>query len=157
MEGKKEKILFLYYEQHLKQVDIANKLGVTKQYVSKVINQDGRNICEKESRKQSNEEKRKKYLKCYFTSYYKSKKEDNSYEQLLAQQRQDSMEMSYSNKGKISDYDYLKWNRNAYNQNKSGNMVLDKSLKAGFTTPKYISMKAKVPTQKYKHQNCFSR
>ena len=157
MDLKKEKILSLYYEQHLKQVDIANKLGITKQYVSKVINQDNRNVCEKESRKQANKEKRKKYLKRYFLSYDRPKKEDNSYEQLLAQQRQDSMEMSYSNKGKISDYDYLKWNRSAYEQNKNGNMVLDKSLKVGFTTPKYISMKAKVPTQKYKHKNCFSR
>ena len=156
MDLKKEKILSLYYEQHLKQVDIANKLGITKQYVSKVINQDNRNVCEKESRKQANKEKRKKYLKRYFLSYDRPKKEDNSYEQLLAQQRQD-MEMSYSNKGKISDYDYLKWNRSAYEQNKNGNMVLDKSLKVGFTTPKHISMKAKVPTQKYKHQNCFSR
>ena len=157
MEGKKEKILSLYYEQHLKQVDIANKLGVTKQYVSKVINQDDRNISEKESRKQSNEEKRKKYLKRYFTSYYKSKKEDNSYEQLLALQRQDSIEISYSNKGKMSNYEYLKWTRNAYEKNKSDNMVLNKSLTAGFTTPKNISMKAKVPTQRYKHINCFSK
>ena len=149
MDLKKEKILSLYYKEHLKQIDIAKKLGITKQYVSKVINQDNRNICEKE--------KRKKYLKRYFLSYNRPKKEDNSYEQLLSLQRQNSMEMSYSNKGKISDYDYLKWNRSAYKQNKNGVMVLDKSLTVGYTTPKHISMKAKVPTQKYKHQNCFNR
>ena len=64
---------------------------------------------------------------------------------------------SYFNNGNLSNQDYLKWNRSAYTQTKNGNMVLDKTLNVGFTTPKYISMKAKVPTQKYKHRDCFSR
>ena len=156
-DDKKEKILTLYYEQHLKQNEIAKLVGTSKQYISKVINQDSRNTIEKESRKQNNKEKRKEYLKKYFISYNRPKKEDTSYQQLLAQQRQDSMELSYSNKGKMSDYDYLNWNRGAYEQNKNGNMVLDKSLTVGFTTPKFVSMKAKLPTQRYKHRDCFSK
>ena len=154
---KKAKILFLYYMQHLEQKEIAKKVHTTKQYVSMVVNQDSRNIAEKENQKQSHKEKRKDYLNQYFKSYKRFKKEDNSYEQLLALQRQDSIEMSYSNKGKMSNYEYLKWTRNAYEKNKSDSMVLNKSLTAGFTTPKNISMKAKIPTQKYKHRDCFSR
>ncbi len=89
----KEMILFLFYNQHLKQNEIAKRTGATKQYVSKIVKQDSRNIEEKESRKQSNKEKRKEYLKQYFSSY-KSKK-DNSYEQMLAQHRKDILELSY--------------------------------------------------------------
>lgn len=89
----KEMILFLFYNQHLKQNEIAKRTGTTKQYVSKIVKQDSRNIEEKESRKQSNKEKRKEYLKQYFSSY-KSKK-DNSYEQMLAQHRKDILELSY--------------------------------------------------------------
>ena len=147
----------MYYEQHLKQTEIAKIVGSSKQYISKVINQDKRNIREKESRKEINKEKRKEYKKKYFLSYTRPKKEDTTYEQLLALQRQDSIEMSYFNNGNLSNQDYLKWNRSAYTQTKKGNMVLDKTLNVGFTTPKYISMKAKVPTQKYKHRDCFSR
>ena len=50
----KEMILFLFYNQHLKQNEIAKRTGTTKQYVSKIVKQDSRNIEEKESRKQSN-------------------------------------------------------------------------------------------------------
>ena len=89
-------------------------------------------------------------MKRYFLSYTRPKKEDTTYEQLLALQRQDSIEMSYFNNGNLSDQDYLNWSRGAYTQNKIGDKVLDKTINAGFTTPKYISMKAKVPTQRYK-------
>ena len=105
---------------------------------------------EKKSRKEISKERRQKYMKRYFLSYTRPKKEDTTYEQLLALQRQDSIEMSYFNNGNLSDQDYLKWSRGAYTQNKIGDKVLDKTINAGFTTPKYISMKAKVPTQRYK-------
>ena len=59
-------------------------IGSSKQYISKVINQDKRNIREKESRKEINKEKRKEYMKKYFLSYIRPKKEDTTYEQLLA-------------------------------------------------------------------------
>ena len=112
---------------------------------------------EKESRKEISKERRQEYMKRYFLSYTRPKKEDTTYEQLLALQRQDSIEMSYFNNGNLNNQDYLKWNRSAYTQNKNGNMVLDKAITAGYTTPKYISMKAKVPTQRYKHRYTFCR
>ena len=37
-----ENILDLYYNKHLKQKDIATMVGVSKQYVSKVIKSDSR-------------------------------------------------------------------------------------------------------------------
>ena len=94
--SNKEKVLDLYYNQHLKQNKIAEIVGTTTQYVSKVVRADKRNKQEKEKRKKENSENRKVYLQEYFKTYDRPKKEDNSYEQMLAQHKQDSMELSYS-------------------------------------------------------------
>ena len=105
--SNKEKILDLYYNQHLKQNKIAEIVGTTTQYVSKVVRADKRNKQEKEKRKKENSENRKVYLQEYFKTYDRPKKEDISYEQMLAQQKQDSMELSYSRQN-ISDYTFAK-------------------------------------------------
>ena len=52
--SNKEKILDLYYNQHLKQNKIAEIVGTTTQYVSKVVRADKRNKQEKEKRKNEN-------------------------------------------------------------------------------------------------------
>ena len=90
-----ENILDLYYNKHLKQIDIATKIGVSKQYVSKVVKADTRFQQEKDNRKAENKTNRKEYLKNYFKTYERPSKEDNSYEQLQAQLNQDTLELSY--------------------------------------------------------------
>lgn len=54
---KKEQILDLYYNQHLKQVEIVNLLNVTQQYISKIIKKDERYENEKQLRKSKNKKK----------------------------------------------------------------------------------------------------
>lgn len=153
--SNKEKILDLYYNQHLKQNEIAKLVGTTAQYVSKVVRADKRNKEEKEKRKTENSENRKVYMQEYFKTYNRPKKDDNSYEQMIAQQRQDSLELSFSN-NIISDYAYAKWNSSAYHTNSKGNLVLNRNLKVGFDVPKSINMNIKVPTQKYKNRYVYS-
>lgn len=153
--SNKEKILDLYYNQHLKQNKIAEIVGTTTQYVSKVVRADKRNKQEKEKRKNENSENRKVYLQEYFKTYDRPKKDDNSYEQMIAQQRQDSMELSFGN-NIISDYAFAKWNSSAYHTNTKGNLVIDRKLKVGFDVPKSINMNIKVPTQKYKNRCVYS-
>ena len=83
----KEQILDLYYNEHLKQNEIAKRVGTSKQYVSKTVKADNRYKQEKNYRKEENQEKRKAYMKEYFKTYNRPKKDDNSYEQMLAQQK----------------------------------------------------------------------
>ena len=147
--NNKEKILDLYFNQHLQQIEIAKLLNTTKQYISKVVNQDSRAKYEKANRKQQNAQKRQEYMKCYFQNYKRHKKEDTSYEQLKAVQEQDAIELSY-NSTDISDYAFAKWNINAYHRNSKGNLILDKTLNVGADIPKTINMNIKVPTQKYR-------
>lgn len=40
--NKKDEILKFYYDENLKMVDIANKIAVSKQYVSKIVKSDNR-------------------------------------------------------------------------------------------------------------------
>ena len=60
--SNKDKILDLFYNEHLKQKEIADIVGTSTQYVSKVVRADKRNKEEKENRKQTNSEKRKIYM-----------------------------------------------------------------------------------------------
>ena len=150
---KKEKILDLFFNEHLKQVDIAEMLDISKQYVSKVVKADSKYEKTKENKLKQNAIKRKEYLKEYFKTYQRSKCEDNSYENLKAQLNQDTFELSYFSD--ISDYTFAKWNISAYHRNKKGNLVLNKDLKVGFNVPKTINMNIPVPTQKYKHK-CYN-
>lgn len=149
-----ENILDLYYNKHLKQKDIATMVGVSKQYVSKVIKADSRCKEEKQTRKDENAIKRKNYMKEYFKSYDRPKKEDNSYEQLQALLYQDSLELSYFNSN-MSDYAFAKYNSSIYHRDKNGNLRLNKGIKVDSDVPKTINMNIPIPTQKYKYR-CYS-
>lgn len=145
----KEQILDLYYNQHLKQKEIAKIVGKSNPYVSKIVRADLRNKQEKEHRKKENAKNRKDYLQDYFKNYLRPKKNDNSYEQLLALLKQDVLELSYAC-NELSDYVFAKWNSSAYHTNKKGNLVIDKKLNVGFDVPKSVNRNVKVPTQKHK-------
>ena len=146
---RKERILDLFFNEHLKQVEIAKIVGVKKQYVSKIVKADSRYVEAKQNKIEENAIKRKEYLKDYYKTYKRPKQEDNSYEQLKARQLQDSLEHSYSS-GNINDYAFAKWNISAYHRNSKGNLVLNRGLNVGFDVPKTINMNIKVPTQKYR-------
>ena len=153
MENRKN-ILDLYFNKHLKQKEIATIVGVSKQYVSKVIKADSRCKEEKQTRKDENAIKRKDYLKEYYKNYDRPKIEDNSYEQLQALLYQDSLELSYSSSN-INDYAFAKYNSSIYHRDKNGNLKLNKGIKVGNDVPKTINMNIPVPTQKYKYR-CYS-
>ena len=153
MENR-ENILDLYFNKHLKQKEIATIVGVSKQYVSKVIKADSRCKEEKQTRKDENAIKRKDYLKEYYKNYARPKIEDNSYEQLQALLYQDSLELSYSSSN-INDYAFAKYNLSIYHRDKNGNLRLNKGIKVGNDVPKTINMNIPVPTQKYKYR-CYS-
>ena len=153
MENR-ENILDLYFNKHLKQKEIATIVGVSKQYVSKVIKADSRCKKEKQTRKDENAIKRKDYLKEYYKNYDRPKIEDNSHEQLQALLYQDSLELSYSSSN-INDYAFAKYNSSIYHRDKNGNLKLNKGIKVGNDVPKTINMNIPVPTQKYKYK-CYS-
>ena len=137
---KKEQILDLYFNKHLKQTEIAETVNASQQYISKIIKKDERYEDEKNSRKSINAEKRKIAQAEYQKNYVRKKEKDIAYEQLLAQQRQDAIELSY-NPHPLSDYAFKKSNSSIYSYDSIKNQyVMLKGIKAGFNAPKRISM-----------------
>ena len=64
-KGTKDKIIELFFEKHIKPVEIAEQVKVGMSYITKIIQKDSRYIEEKESRKLDNHEKtkeKKEYL-----------------------------------------------------------------------------------------------
>lgn len=155
-KNKKDEIVKLYYEDNLTQKEVAAKLGVTQGYISQVIKEDERYIIHKEEKHQKSLENKANYNKGYSKTYKRPKKDDDSYKQLQAQLDKDSVELSSAD-GYISDYDFAKWNPNAYKGDKNGNLKLVKGLKVSNDIPKTVNKKRKVPTQKFKKKYCYSR
>lgn len=155
-ENKKLEIIKLYYEDNLTQKEIAEKFGITQGYVSQIIKEDKRYITNKKEKHKKSLEKKANYNKEYYKTYERPKKDDNSYKQLQAQLDKDTAELS-SSCGYISDFDFAKWNPNAYKVDKNGNLKLVKGLKVSIDVPKIVNRKRKVPTQKFKKKYCHSR
>ena len=105
---EKEKILDLYYNQGLKQKEIAEQLLTTPPYVSKIIKNDSRYTEEKERRAQKTQERNKEYQRNYQKNYKRNYKKDDEYANLQAQLSKDADELSYHSE--ISDYYFAKWN-----------------------------------------------
>lgn len=139
---KKEQILDLYFDKHLKQIQISKMVNASQQYISKIIKKDEKYEDEKSSRKSSNAEKRKIAQAEYQKNYVRKKDKDIAYEQVLAQQRQDALELSY-NSHPLSNYAFKKANSSIYTYDSIKNQfVMIRGIKAGFDAPKRISMNA---------------
>lgn len=156
IDNKKEEIAKLYYEDNLTQKEIAKKIGITQGYVSQVIKEDERYIAHKEEKHKKSLEKKAIYNKEYYKTYERPKKDDDSYKQLQAQLDKDTVELSSAG-GYISNFDFAKWNPNAYEVDKNGNLKLVKGLKVSIDVPRIVNRKRKVPTQKFKKKYCYSR
>lgn len=144
----KEQILDIFYNNHLKQTEIAKIIGVSTQYISKIVKKDNRYEQEKEYRKKLSKEKREFYLKEFFKTYKRPKKYDDSYEQLKAQLKQDSLELSFVG-GYISDLAFAKWNRQMFKYDKnSSDLVLKKNMVVSCDVPKRVSNVVNASTRK---------
>ena len=140
--NNKEQILDLYFNRHLKQKEIAEVIHSSQQYISKIIKKDERYETEKSSRKSINAEKRRIAQAEYQKNYIRKKDKDIAYEQLLTQQRQDAIELSY-NAHPLSNYACKKANSSIYRyDSKKNQYVMLKGIKASFDLPRKISAKA---------------
>lgn len=138
-----QKIKKLYFDNHLKQNEIAKKLGISSQRVSKILINDSRYSKEKLFRTNQNKLKRKEYLKNFWNKYYESKKEEsaNDKAELDYLHRQASNELSKP-KHNISNRQMVYSNISAYKR-KNGNLILDESINPSYAMPKKFIRKVK--------------
>lgn len=135
----KDKIIELFYNQHLRPTDISNKLNVKMPYITRIIQTDSRYIEEKETRKQENKEKQKTQKRIYAQNRReKERQEKQDYQKLLVQINNDNKFLS--TKKKESDLKYAKWNRSAYNYDENtSDLILKDKIVAGFNVAKRVS------------------
>lgn len=138
--NNKDKILKMYYEEKIKQNDIATLLEISQSYISQVIKKDDRYKSFKEDRHKKSMKKKAEYNKAYLANYERPKKIDNSYQALQAQLARDAQALSYKNDNYISNLAFTKWNRSVYKYDKySSDLVLYKSINVTKDVPKRVS------------------
>lgn len=137
--SNKEKIIDLFFNKKLSIVEIAEKLNITKQYVSKIARQDLRYTQERENRKLKNKEKQKKRVKDYIYNKRKKERQERLNAMVEIQHIQASMELSGRNT--INNRAYRNWNSGIYeyhNKTKDYRVTKDYEDKVSYAVPKKI-------------------
>lgn len=133
----KDKIIMLYYTQHLKIKEIEQILKVSSPYITKIIKKDFRYEDEKLYRKNLSKQKRKIAQNKFMKEKREQKRIDDNYQFVLSQHNQAVNELS---KGRhLNNENYRKWNYSAYKYNPSKKRYeFDTNLGRSADVPKYI-------------------
>lgn len=141
--SKKSQIIILYYEEKYNIIEIATKLNISKQYVSKIIRSDDRHSVERQQRQMQNKITRKQKQKPYKKAYKKRKqlerKSDNSYEELMWKHNQATAELS--GKRTINNRAFRNWNSSIYGyyaKTKEYRIKTEFKEKVSYAAPKKI-------------------
>lgn len=135
--NNKEKIIELYYIQHLKVKEIENLLKVSSAYISKIIKNDSKYENEKLYRKELSSQNRKIAKNKFAKNKREQKKIEDNYSTVQSQHIQASRELS--KRTHLTNENYRKWNYSAYNYNPSKKRYeFDNKLCRSYDVPKYI-------------------
>ena len=101
---KISEITRLFYDEHLRPTDIAKQIGVSKSYVTKIIQKDERYIKEKEYRSTQSRERHKVCKRNYINKKRQADKQE--YQSMIIQINKDNEYLS--TRKEISDIDFAK-------------------------------------------------
>ena len=137
MKPLKDDITTLFYIEHLKVKEIAEKVDTSSAYITKVIKQDSRYLQEKEYRKAISKDKRKVAQNNFIKNKRENKRIEDNYSFVQSQHEQATRELSKSKH--LSNESYRKWNYSAYKYNPSKKRYeFDEKLGRSIDVPKYI-------------------
>lgn len=137
MENKKDMIIELFFEQHLKVTEISKKIGTSSAYITKIIKADPRYIEEKKNRKEISKGNRKIAQNSFMKNKREQKRIDDQYLIVKAQHNQDVMELS--KRGHMNNQTFRKWNSSAYNYNPSKHRYeFNEQFGRAADVPKYV-------------------
>lgn len=126
----------LFYDEHLRPIDIAKQIGVGKSYITKIIQKDERYIEEKEYRAIQSKERHKVCKRNYINKKRQANKQE--YQAMIIQINKDNEYLS--TKKKLSDEILSNWNRGMFDYDKnSSDLVLKRGINVGFDVPKRVS------------------
>ena len=137
MENKKDMIIELFFEQHLKVTEISKNIGTSSAYITKIIKADPRYIEEKKNRKEISKGNRKIAQNSFMKNKREQKRIDDQYLIVKAQHNQDVMELS--KQGHMNNQTFRKWNSSAYNYNPSKHRYeFNEQFGRAADVPKYV-------------------
>ena len=137
MKNKKDKIIELFFINHLSVKEIADSIGTSSAYITKIIKTDERYVKEKQYRKEKSKEKRKQDKNNFMKNKREQKRIDDNYSFVQAQHYQATRELSKSRH--ITNETYRKWNSSAYKYNPlKKRYEFDEKLGRASDIPKYI-------------------
>lgn len=137
MENKKDKIIELFFINHLSVKEIADSVGTSSAYITKIVKTDERYVMEKQYRKEQSKEKRKQDKNNFMKNKREKKRIDDNYSFVQAQHYQATRELSKSRH--ITNETYRKWNSSAYKYNPlKKRYEFDEKLGRASDIPKYI-------------------
>ena len=132
---KISEITRLFYDEHLRPTDIAKQIGVSKSYVTKIIQKDEKYIKEKEYRSTQSRERHKVCKRNYINKKRQADKQE--YQSMIIQINKDNEYLS--TRKEISDIDFAKWNRGMYDYDKkNGDLVLKNGIVTGYNVCKRV-------------------
>lgn len=132
---KISEITRLFYDEHLRPTDIAKQIGVSKSYVTKIIQKNERYIKEKEYRSTQSRERHKVCKRNYINKKRQADKQE--YQSMIIQINKDNEYLS--TRKEISDIDFAKWNRGMYDYDKkNGDLVLKNGIVTGYNVCKRV-------------------
>ena len=132
---KISEITRLFYDEHLRPTDIDKQIGVSKSYVTKIIQKDERYIKEKEYRSTQSRERHKVCKRNYINKKRQADKQE--YQSMIIQINKDNEYLS--TRKEISDIDFAKWNRGMYDYDKKkGDLVLKNGIVTGYNVCKRV-------------------
>lgn len=141
MKSRKETILDMYFLEHLKPVDIAKELNVSKSAITQVLQKDDRYSTEKERRKAENYRKHIKDTEDRNTRVRKEKQFKNSVDDLVIKNMHKQAGIELSAPRKLNNMAYRNWNKSAYvyNEKRKG-YKFRKELGRAYDVPKFIKV-----------------
>lgn len=117
MRHLEQEILNLYFEECLKQNDIAKRLGISNSKVSRIVTKDGRYPEEKERRKEISKIKHSESAKRIMKKKRERIKFEKNADDLLLRKMHNQASMELSKNSRLSDMAYRNWNTSAYKYN----------------------------------------
>jgi len=137
MENTKNEIISLYFSEHLKVKEIAEKINVSSAYITKLIKKDTRYMQEKEFRQKIQKQKRRLSQNEFIKKKREKQRIEDNYLLLQEQHNQAVRELSQSSH--LTNENYRKWNISAYKYNPSKNRYeFDKALGRSYDVPEFI-------------------
>ena len=137
MENKKDKIIEMFFINHLSVKEIADSIGTSSAYITKIIKTDERYVMEKQYRKEKSKEKRKQDKNNFMRNKREQKRIDDNYSFVQAQHYKATRELSKSRH--LTNETYRKWNSSAYKYNPlKKRYEFDEKLGRASDIPKYI-------------------